>query len=298
MRGASRPRLSMLTPALSAIALLTSFLLAARPAAAGSVANARARDAATVQAVTPVPPPDPAFTILAVRAENNGGKADWNLAHAAVSKVATGTAITLSIYVNFQFLPNGASMTVDFPLTLDGHVIHEAGLTSTLNGSDTGNLWLHRTFTPEQSGKYDLSGVVTVNGQTEKESTSFTATPPRSQPHPFWFTFNSLRSFDSRGHVASTFAGTNRVSIVAYWTVHNLQRPSTVWVTETLEYPVGRGWRPLGQPLQNSFGTSNGFQSYRFSFVPSASYRSLRIVIRLGIAGKRQQRPITIQLHK
>lgn len=292
----------MLVSVIAAVMVFASFLLAARPVAARSLAKPASRSTATAAISTPTPALATSgvaeFSILAVRAENNGGKPDWNFSHGAVTKVTTGTAITLSIYVDFQFVPDAADLTVDFPLTLNGKVIHESGLTSTLRWSDTGDIWLHKTFTPQQSGTYDLSGIVTVGGQTAKASTSFEAVSPPSRPHPFWFTFNGLRSFDSRGQPVTRFAGTDRVSIVASWTAHNLSRPSPVWVTETLEYPVGHSWRGLGQPLQNSFNTSNGPQSYQFTFVPGTAYSSLRIVIRLGIAGKRQQRLVTIQLHK
>jgi hypothetical protein len=206
--------------------------------------------------------------------------------------------VTLSIYVNFKSLPDNAQISIVSQVSLNGHIVHRAGLTSTMDRSDAGDLWSHTGFTPRATGKYVFSGTVTVNKKSRSVSTSFSVVKQTVTPPPVSFQFTDLRAVDSRGRSATTFSFSDRVAIVATWTVRNLSGTAPVLITETLEYPTAKGWRPLGQPLQNSFDTSSGSHSFRFTFVPSTSFSSLRIAIGITIGGKTQQRTYTIRLHR
>jgi hypothetical protein len=252
----------------------------------------------TLPTATSTPAPAADFSILAVRVENNGGKPDWNFVHPPVSKVKVGSRVTLSIYVDFKSLPDNAQISIVSQVSLNGHVVHRSGLTSMMDRSDAGDLWSHTGFTPRAAGKYVFKGTVTVDKKSQNLSSSFAAVKQPAPPHPVSFQFTSLRALDARGRASTTFSTTDRVAIVAAWTVRNLSGSASVLVTETLEYPTARGWRPLGRPLQNSFDTSTGSHSFRFTFVPSTSYNSLRIAIGITIGGKTQQRTLTIKLRR
>ena len=234
-----------------------------------------------------------------MRVENNGGQPDWNFVRPPVSKVKVGTRLTVSVYVDFTSIPDNARISIVSEVSIDGQVVHRSGLTSTMNRSDAGDLWSHTGFTPDTIGKYAVVGIVTVNGQSKRATANLTVVkqvaPP---PPPVSFHFDTLRTVDSHGRPVSVVTVTQRVAVMATWTVRNLTGSVPIWVTETLGYPTSNGWRPLGSPLQNSFDTSSGSHAFRFTFVPSTSYSSLRIVIGLTMGSNTQQRSVMIQLRR
>jgi hypothetical protein len=110
--------------------------------------------------------------------------------------------------------------------------------------------------------------------------------------------FNSLRALNFRDHPVSAVHPAERLSIDAQWAVRGSSGYAGVLVTESLEYPSGESWKPLGSPLQTSFDVSNGAHDYRFTFVPGGTYDALRIVVSLSLGGQTQARTVTVQIQR
>jgi hypothetical protein len=96
----------------------------------------------------------------------------------------------------------------------------------------------------------------------------------------------------------TTVRAFQRLTILSQWTVQGVAGSTGVVFNETLDYPTGAGWRPLGAPLQNAFDTTDGTHSFRFTFVPSGAYNALRIVVGLTIGNHTQERGVTVQVRR
>jgi hypothetical protein len=206
--------------------------------------------------------------------------------------------LTLSAYVRFSRLPEGTHVNISTDVTLDGQIVHRSGLTTSLQSSDAIDVWQHSNFAPQRAGTYTFSATVLANGKQRQKSTTFASIAPPPVPRRLSFTFDSLRSLDSRGLQVAAVRPTERVFIDAHWVVRGSSGNAPLLVTETLEYPAGGGWRALGSPLQNSFDTTNGPHDYRFTFVPGAAYNALRIVVDLTIGKGTQRRSVTVQIRR
>jgi N-acetylneuraminic acid mutarotase len=236
----------------------------------------------------------PVFRILAVRVEPNTGKPDWQHKQAVLKTVPSGQTLQLSSYTEFDTLPPAAHVAVWSRVTLNGGIVHRAGLTAHLSPDDAGDLWQHTSFRPTLPGQYTVTVTVSIDATTHRSSSTFTVTSP---PAPkLSFSFNSLHIVDARGRPLKTVSRGQRVFVRADWTTVGSPATINVQLGETLEIRSGSGWRALGGPLRTTFDTPLGRHTFAFSFVPGGTYASLRVVIDLTIAGRTAERAAVISL--
>jgi hypothetical protein len=196
----------------------------------------------------------------------------------------------MSIYVGFSSLPDAAHVSIAASVRRDGRVVYRTGMGEDRSG--TGQLWTHWRFTPRKPGQYVVTGRVSVDGQTKSRHTSFVAVPPQGVS----FSFDRLETTNLKGRVTRRFSRADRVVVVATITVRHVMGTVRATVGQNLEYSASGRWRPLGRPVQNSFGTTNGIRHYSVSFVPQTPYSPLRMAIEMTIAGKTESKAVSFDV--
>jgi hypothetical protein len=234
------------------------------------------------------------FTIVAVRAENNSGKPDWQFQQAPLNRVAVGTTLQLSSYTELQVLPAGSHLSIQSRVYRGNSMVHQSGFADHVGPNGIGGLWQHTTYTPSVTGAYRLTVSVTIGSVMHSLTSSFTVTAPPIPP--FRFTFTGLTLLDHSGKTVTTARPAERITVHATWQTSPATTPINVILTESLQYKVGSAWKPLGAPLQTAFQAASGNRFYNFSFVPGGNHPSLRVVISLSVNGKVQQRSVVLHL--
>lgn len=235
----------------------------------------------------------PQFSRLAVRIEPDTGKPDWQGKTPELRSVKVGQTVQISTYTQFTSLPENARMVVSLLVTRGKRTVRRGGLTTRYGPNDAAGLWQHTTFRPLDAGSYAVSVKVTVNGVSKTASTTLTVV--RAVPAAAIFAFSTLQVLDYRNRPVTVVTRGRRVTVRASWRAAG-RSSFSVQLTEALQIPVGNNWQTLGTPLRTSFDAPAGAHAFSFSFVPAGSYRALRVVVDLRIAGKTLSKSVVVSL--
>jgi hypothetical protein len=127
------------------------------------------------------PPIQLVFSLLSVRVEKSGSKADFQLARAPLTRTQVGRKVDLSIYVRIQSVPDDTPLLVEWTVTHGSTCTGSSctvgynKLQETLNHGDAGEYRDPWTFTPRFAGTYTFNARVTVNGRFRQGKAVFSA---------------------------------------------------------------------------------------------------------------------------
>jgi hypothetical protein len=122
---------------------------------------------------TPTETPIPvAFSILSVRAEKFGAKADMQLNKQPLKQVKVGGKIFLSVYIEVTSAPPGAGTDYDYTVKRGKQTALHQTVSAVLSSPGTGRFRAHVTFKPSKPGKYAVTVRVTVGDQTRSKAAS------------------------------------------------------------------------------------------------------------------------------
>jgi hypothetical protein len=206
----------------------------------------------------PTPPPTTiSFTLISVRVETYGAKADWKQVKPLLKQVKIGTKVQLSIYFLVNSAPAGKPYTVHWTVTQDGRtLLNQRFSKNKLDTSDPTGTYRDRVspLTLKNAGTVHVVGRLTIGSRSKQSSASLQVVtkPPRvTPPPPASFSFDKLVATDASGHARSTFAVGQSVAIVVTYTVRNLRPGAVLTGTVNGSYLV---------PVKGKFQTGGVFQ--------------------------------------
>jgi hypothetical protein len=107
------------------------------------------------------------------------------------------------------------------------------------------------------------------------------------------YSLDGVQVLNARGQLQRRFRAGDQVVLRVRWTVHNLIGQTYTRIATAYQTPVGRGWVTQETPTSELL-TLNGATQYVHGFRPRST---VRVVVRLTLAGVQRQRAVVIQVH-
>jgi hypothetical protein len=252
----------------------------------------------------PTPPPTTiSFTLISVRVERYGAKADWKQVKPLLKQVKIGTKVQLSIYFLVNSAPAGEPYAVHWTVTQGGRtLLNQSFNNNKLDTSDPTGTYRDRVspLTLKNAGIVNVVGRVTIGSRSKQNSTSLQVVknpPPVVTPPPATFSFDKLVATDASGHARSTFAVGQPVAIVVTYTVRNLRPGAVLTGTVNGSYlvPVKGKFQTGGVFQDQIVATKSGVAVHRHMTVFSTA-TPIHVLVRITLGRGFHEKQIPIQV--
>lgn len=113
------------------------------------------------------------FRVVTVRAALHSHSGDWSQIGGGTGHFRVGSALTLSIYSDYNAVPVHAAVVLTWRVNSGKKRVFFKSASFLPQQLGLGVVWQHVQFTPRQPGKYSFTGTVSVSGKHQQQSTSF-----------------------------------------------------------------------------------------------------------------------------
>jgi len=255
----------------------------------------------------PTPPPTTvSFTLISVRVEKYGAKADWKQVRPLLKQIKIGNKVQLSIYFLVNSAPAGEPYTVHWTATQGGRtLVNQDFNKNKLDTSDPTGTYRDRVgpLTLKNAGAINVVGRLTICSRSKQSSASLQvvkkSAPAQPPPPPASFSFDKLVAMDASGHVRSTFAVGQTVVVVATYTVRNLRSGAVLTGTVNGSYlvPVKGKFQTGGVFQDQIVATKSGVAVHRHTTVGGfAIATAIHVLVRVTLGRGFHEKQVAIQV--
>jgi hypothetical protein len=255
----------------------------------------------------PTPPPTTiSFTLISVRVEKYGAKADWKQVKPLLKQIKIGNKVQLSIYFLVNSAPAGEPYTVHWTVTQGGRALLNQNFNKNkLDTSDPTGTYRDRVgpLTMKNAGSVQVLGKLTIGNRAKQSSTAFQvvtkSAPVAPPPPPASFSFDKLVAMDATGHVRSTFAVGQTVVVVATYTVRNVRTGAVLTGTVNGSYlvPVKGKFQTGGVFQDQIVATKSGIAVHRHTTVGGfAIATAIHVLVRITLGRGFHEKQVAIQV--